>query len=123
MLLVLSVLSISVMVERVWFFKRRLVDIPALANGRPIWLCWKLGEDDIAHYAEVLIPFFVSRQIYTGAGKVFQTQDGVHYCISQRAQHIYQKISGTTTNDRSIINTRDEPHGEGDASPRAVERE
>jgi proteasome accessory factor A len=36
----------------------------------------------------------------------------VHYCISQRAQHIYQKISGTTTNDRSIINTRDEPHAD-----------
>jgi len=36
----------------------------------------------------------------------------VHYCVSQRAQHIYQKISGTTTNDRSIINTRDEPHAD-----------
>ncbi len=59
-----------------------------------------------------MIPFLVTRQIYSGAGKVFQTQDGVHYCISQRAQHIYQKISGTTTNDRSIINTRDEPHAD-----------
>ena len=54
----------------------------------------------------------MTRQIYTGAGKVFQTQDGIHYCVSQRAQHIYQKISGTTTNDRSIINTRDEPHAD-----------
>ncbi len=24
-----------------------LVDFPALASGRPIWLCWKLGEDGI----------------------------------------------------------------------------
>ena len=62
--------------------------------------------------AEQLIPFLVTRQIFSGAGKVFQTQDGVHYCVSQRAQHIYQKISGTTTNDRSIINTRDEPHAD-----------
>lgn len=30
-----------------------LVDIPALANGRPIWLCWKLGEDDIAWWHEL----------------------------------------------------------------------
>ena len=67
---------------------------------------------DFYYLAEQLIPFLVTRQIYTGAGKVFQTQDGIHYCISQRAQHIYQKISGTTTNDRSIINTRDEPHAD-----------
>jgi proteasome accessory factor A len=67
---------------------------------------------DFYYLAEQLIPFLVTRQIYTGAGKIFQTQDGIHYCISQRAQHIYQKISGTTTNDRSIINTRDEPHAD-----------
>jgi proteasome accessory factor A len=67
---------------------------------------------DFYYLAEQLIPFLVTRQIYSGAGKVFQTQEGVHYCVSQRAQHIYQKISGTTTNDRSIINTRDEPHAD-----------
>jgi hypothetical protein len=30
-----------------------LVDLPALANGRPIWLCWRLGEDDIAYWHEL----------------------------------------------------------------------
>jgi hypothetical protein len=30
-----------------------LVDLPALANGRPIWLCWRLGEDDIAWWHEL----------------------------------------------------------------------
>jgi hypothetical protein len=30
-----------------------LVDFPALANGRPIWLCWKLGERDIAWWHEL----------------------------------------------------------------------
>ena len=67
---------------------------------------------DFYYLAEQLIPFLVTRQVYSGAGKVFQTQEGTHYCVSQRAQHIYQKISGTTTNDRSIINTRDEPHAD-----------
>ncbi len=67
---------------------------------------------DFYYLAEQLIPFLVTRQIYSGAGKVFHTQGDTHYFISQRAQHIYQKISGTTTNDRSIINTRDEPHAD-----------
>ncbi len=65
--------------------------------------------DDLA---APLIPFLVTRQIFAGAGKVLQTRDGVHYCISQRAPHIFQKISGTTTSDRAIINTRDEPHAD-----------
>jgi len=65
---------------------------------------------DFYHMAEQLIPFLVTRQIFTGAGKVFRTRRGTVYHISQRAQHIRQKISGTTTNERSIINTRDEPH-------------
>ena len=38
--------------------------------------------DEFGHYAEVLIPFFVSRQIYAGAGKVLQTARGAMYCIS-----------------------------------------
>jgi hypothetical protein len=29
-----------------------LVDFPALANGRPIWLCWRLGEDTIGWWHE-----------------------------------------------------------------------
>jgi len=27
-----------------------LIDFPALASGRPIWLCWRLGETDVAHW-------------------------------------------------------------------------
>ena len=65
---------------------------------------------DFYYMAEQLIPFLVTRQIFTGSGKVFRTRRGTVFHISQRAQHIRQKISGTTTNERSIINTRDEPH-------------
>ena len=27
-----------------------LIDFPALVSGRPIWLCWRLGEHDVAHW-------------------------------------------------------------------------
>lgn len=64
--------------------------------------------------AEHLIPFFVSRQIFTGAGKVLQTARGARYCISQRAEHIWEGVSSATTRSRPIINTRDEPHADAE---------
>ncbi len=73
-----------------------------------------LRGDDLGHYAEVLIPFLVSRQIYAGAGKVLQTARGAMYCISQRAEHIWEGVSSATTRSRPIINTRDEPHADAE---------
>ncbi|MCY3578633.1 MAG: Pup--protein ligase [bacterium] len=70
--------------------------------------------DDFSEYAEVLIPFLVSRQIYAGAGKVLQTARGATYCISQRAEHIWEGVSSATTRSRPIINTRDEPHADAE---------
>ena len=70
--------------------------------------------DDFAHYAEVLIPFLVSRQIYAGAGKVLQTARGAMFCLSQRAEHIWEGVSSATTRSRPIINTRDEPHADAE---------
>ena len=71
-------------------------------------------QDDFSHYAEVLIPFLVSRQIYAGAGKVLQTARGALFCISQRAEHIWEGVSSATTRSRPIINTRDEPHADAE---------
>lgn len=70
--------------------------------------------DDFAHYSETLIPFLVTRQIYAGAGKVFQTARGAMYCLSQRAEHIWEGVSSATTRSRPIINTRDEPHADAE---------
>ena len=66
--------------------------------------------EDLSEYSEVLIPFLVTRQIYAGAGKILLTPRGAKYCISQRAEHIWEGVSSATTRSRPIINTRDEPH-------------
>src|SRR6187402_796271 len=71
-------------------------------------------QDDFSHYVEVLIPFFVSRQIFAGSGKVLQTARGAMYCIAQRAEHIWEGVSSATTRSRPIINTRDEPHADAE---------
>ncbi|MEY4607156.1 MAG: Pup--protein ligase [Ilumatobacteraceae bacterium] len=70
--------------------------------------------DELGAYAEVLIPFLVSRQIYTGAGKVLQTARGPVFSIAQRAEHIWEGVSSATTRSRPIINTRDEPHADAE---------
>src|ERR671933_508305 len=64
--------------------------------------------------ADVLIPFFVTRQIICGAGKVLATPRGAVYCIAQRAEHIWEGVSSATTRSRPIINTRDEPHADAE---------
>jgi proteasome accessory factor A len=71
-------------------------------------------QGDFAALADQLIPFLISRQIVTGAGKVLQTPRGAMYCVSQRADHIWEGVSSATTRSRPIINTRDEPHADAD---------
>lgn len=69
---------------------------------------------EFSRLADVLIPFLVSRQIVVGAGKVLQTPRGAIYCVSQRAEHIWEGVSSATTRSRPIINTRDEPHADAE---------
>ena len=63
-----------------------------------------------------LTPFFVSRQVVTGAGRVGINQDGsVHgFQISQRADYFEVEVGLETTLKRPIINTRDEPHADAE---------
>ena len=69
---------------------------------------------EFSRIADVLIPFLVTRQIICGAGKVLQTPRGAVYCVSQRAEHIWESVSSATTRSRPIINTRDEPHADAE---------
>jgi proteasome accessory factor A len=69
---------------------------------------------EFSRLADVLIPFLVTRQIICGAGKVLLTPRGAVYCVSQRAEHIWEGVSSATTRSRPIINTRDEPHADAE---------
>jgi proteasome accessory factor A len=69
---------------------------------------------EFGRLADILIPFLVTRQIICGAGKVLQTPRGAVYCVSQRAEHIWEGVSSATTRSRPIINTRDEPHADAE---------
>jgi len=53
----------------------------------------------------VFIPYLISRQIFTGAGKVVTNAKGTAYSMSQRAEHIWEAISSATTRSRPIIPT------------------
>ena len=61
-----------------------------------------------------LIPFFVTRQVYTGSGKVGaeNKMPPVDYQISQRADFFEVLTDLNTMVKRPIINTRDEPHAD-----------
>src|SRR5881392_3096282 len=69
---------------------------------------------EFGRLSDVLIPFLVTRQLICGAGKVLQTPRGAVYCLSQRADHIWEGVSSATTRSRPIINTRDEPHADAE---------
>jgi proteasome accessory factor A len=61
-----------------------------------------------------ITPFFVSRQVVTGAGRVGIGQDGqtAGFQLSQRADFFEVEVGLETTLKRPIVNTRDEPHAD-----------
>ncbi len=63
---------------------------------------------------EHLMPFFVTRQVYCGAGKVGSENRAqpCDYQISQRADFFEVEVALDTMVKRPIINTRDEPHAD-----------
>ena len=71
-------------------------------------------QGEFARTVDLHIPFFVTRQIWCGAGKLVTGARGAGFSISQRAEHIWEGVSSATTRSRPIINTRDEPHADAE---------
>src|SRR5260370_23230970 len=61
-----------------------------------------------------LIPWFMTRQVFTGAGKVGSENgaESVDFQMSQRADFFEEEVGLETTLKRPIVNTRDEPHAD-----------
>ncbi|MGH8982156.1 MAG: depupylase/deamidase Dop [Acidimicrobiales bacterium] len=73
--------------------------------------------------AAAVVPHFVTRQLYAGAGKIGAEtsaldRHSVPFQISQRSEFFEEVIGLETTLKRPIVNTRDEPH----ADPRRFRR-
>jgi Pup amidohydrolase len=67
-----------------------------------------------ARIVQHMMPFFVTRQIFTGSGKVGaeNNADPCDYQISQRADFLETEVGLETMHSRPIVNTRDEPHAD-----------
>jgi proteasome accessory factor A len=61
-----------------------------------------------------LLPWFVTRQVITGAGKVGSENGNpeIAFQISQRSDFFEEEVGLETTLKRPIVNTRDEPHAD-----------
>ncbi len=113
---------------------RRAAELAALVPQSPSILLYKNNVDNKgasygAHenylmdratpFGEIvqhLIPFFVTRQVVCGAGRVGRRQDGSEsgFQISQRADYFEVEVGLETTLKRPLVNTRDEPHADPD---------
>ncbi len=67
-----------------------------------------------ANIVATLLPWFVTRQIFTGAGKVGAENGAtnVGFQISSRADFFEEEVGLETTLKRPLVNTRDEPHAD-----------
>lgn len=76
------------------------------------FLVSRVGE--FSRITDVLLPFLITRQLICGAGKVVPGAHEGNFCLSQRAEHMWEGVSSATTRSRPIINTRDEPHADAE---------
>ncbi len=67
-----------------------------------------------AQIVRTMLPWFVSRQVFTGAGKIGAENGAadVGFQLSSRADFFEEEVGLETTLKRPIVNTRDEPHAD-----------
>lgn len=63
----------------------------------------------LSRFQEQLIPYLVSRVIYTGAGGWHSSSPGLDFMVSPRARFFDHEVSKESTRDRGIFHTKNEP--------------
>ena len=74
---------------------------------------------EFSRISDVLLPFLVTRQLICGAGKVLQTPKAATFCLSQRAEHIWEGVSSATT---SLASDHQHPATNRTRTPRKYRR-
>ena len=97
---------------KIFLFKNNVDSAGNSYGSHENYLITRKGEFN--RLADILIPFLVTRQLLSGAGKILPAQQGGKFAFSQRADHIWEGVSSATTRSRPIINTRDEPHADAE---------
>ena len=95
-------------------YKNNTDDKGASYGAHENYLCRR--ETPFTSLVRHLVPFFTTRQVMCGAGRVGRGQDGrtPGFQISQRADFFEVEVGLETTLKRPIVNTRDEPHADAD---------
>ena len=90
------------------FFFRCNVDYSGVTTT---WGCHEsyLHQADPAAVGREILPHLVSRIIYTGAGGFDNTTPGLRFVISPRVPHLVKETSASSTGERGIFHTKDEP--------------
>lgn len=69
---------------------------------------------EYARLTDQLLPFLVTRQLLAGAGHLSTVDGRTFLALSQRAEHLWEGVSSSSTRSRPMINTRDEPHADAE---------
>lgn len=80
------------------------------------WGCHEsyLNLADPRNLARQIVPHLVSRIVFTGAGGFDNLCEGARFTLSPRVPHLTRTISGSSTHDRGIFHSKDEPLCGGD---------
>jgi len=94
--------------QRIWAYKNNTSPDGTSYGSHENYLV-KREVDFPKRFQDEIVPHLVSRMIFSGAGDILEGK----YVLSPSAYLTSMVISGNTMHGTGVLNTRDEPHGDG----------